>query len=136
MNARMLRSTRARSVVWVLAAVVASLAVWLVAAMLDIALTVSFGPGLDQTVTPVAIAIVALVAGLAAWGTLTLVTRFGVAGRRWWIAVALAVLALSLSGPLAFGVGGDVKAALLAMHLVAGGTLIAGLTAARSNRAR
>jgi hypothetical protein len=104
------------------AAAAVALAIWALARLLGVELTV--GKGHDAS--PVGAAEVlatALLAGLAAWGVHTLLVRRGAA--RWWPFVGSTALAISIIGPtwLADDVAGVV---LIGMHLAVGVVLIAG----------
>lgn len=108
----------------VLAATVATLVVWAVAdPLIGVELAVRGGGG-DQRITPVAVALATVVAGLAGWALLALLERFTNRPRPVWTAVALGVLVLSLLGPLGGGVGTAAKVALVLMHLAAAAVLI------------
>ena len=108
----------------VLAATAATLVVWVAAVPLaGVDLTARSG-ATDQQVTPVAVGVVTLVAGLAAWGLLALLERFTGRARAVWAGIAVVVLLLSLLGPLGGGVGTASTVTLVAMHLVAAAVLI------------
>ncbi|WP_433469786.1 DUF6069 family protein [Spirillospora sp. CA-128828] len=128
----MSRENLARRGLTVAGATAAALALW--------ALT---GPvaGLDPStetggeVRPVgAGAVVAggLIAGLAAWGLLALLERTVARPGRVWTVIAVAVLVLSMTGPLGSAGDGASMAILAGMHLVVAAVLIPGL--ARSAR--
>jgi hypothetical protein len=87
-----------------------------------------------QHVGPVVVAAAALVAGLAAWGLLTLLERTVRHPTRTFRIVALIVLVLSLAGPLGSGVGTSSRLVLLGMHLTVGAALIIGLPGRRGCR--
>ena len=89
-------------------------------------LTVNMGPAPE--VGPATVAVVTVLAGLAACGLLSTLERLTRRPAWIWIALALAVLIVSLAGPLTG------KAALLCMHLIAAAVLVPGL--ARTARAR
>jgi hypothetical protein len=108
----------------VAAATAAALAIWALARMLDVALTV--GKGHDaSTVGAADVVVTVVLAGLAAWGVQALLARRGAA--RWWPFVGSTALAISVIGPtwLADGAAG---AMLIGMHLAVGAVLIAGFT--------
>jgi hypothetical protein len=122
---RMARRSPRRSAGVVAAAMVVALAIWTLARVLGVELTV--GKGQDaSTVGAVEVLVVALLAGLAAWGVRTLLARRGAARR--WPLVGSTALAISIIGPtwLADGLAGVV---LIGMHLAVGVVLIAGFTA-------
>lgn len=107
-------------------AAVADLAVWAVAHLaLGIQLSVRLVPGSpSQQVEPATIAVVALLAGAAAWGLVTLLERVSRRPRGTWVAIALVVLAVSLIGPLGSALTPAAVAGLVAMHLVTAAVLV------------
>jgi hypothetical protein len=108
----------------VAAAAVVALAIWALARLLGVELTV--GKGDDaSTVGAVDVLVTVLLAGLAAGGVQTLLARRGAA--RSWPFVGSTALAISVIGPswLADGAAGVV---LIGMHLAVGVVLIAGFT--------
>jgi hypothetical protein len=109
----------------VAAAMVVALAIWALARLLGVELTVGKGQDASQ-VGAVEVLVVALLAGLAAWGVHALLARRGAARR--WPLVGSTALAISIIGPtwLADGLAGVV---LIGMHLAVGVVLIAGFTA-------
>ncbi|MFI6133618.1 DUF6069 family protein [Micromonospora sp. NPDC051141] len=111
----------------VLAATVATLLGWVVAVPLaGVALVARSGAG-EQRVTPFAVGVSTLLAGLAGWALLALLERFTGRARTVWTAVAALVLLLSLLGPLGGGAGGPATVTLVLLHLVAGAVLVPGL---------
>jgi hypothetical protein len=117
-----------RSAGIVATAMVVALAIWTLARLLGVELTV--GKGQDaSTVGAVEVLAAALLAGLAAWGVQALLVRCG-AGRRWPL-VGSTALAISIIGPtwLADGLAGVV---LISMHLAVGFVLIAGFSSSAS----
>ena len=122
------RSRRNRALA-VLGAAAATLAVWAVAVPLaGVDLRVHLGAGSIVHVSPVTVAIVSILAGLAAWGLLAALERFTARAQAVWTAIALVTLVLSVAGPLTGGVTPAAKAALAAMHLAAAAVLIPVLT--------
>lgn len=118
---------RARRALTVAGAAAAALALWVLT-----------GPvaGLDpsaetggeiRTVGAAPVVMGGLVAGLAAWGLLALLERTVARPGRVWAAIALAVLVLSLCGPLGSAGDGTSMAILTGMHLVVAAVLIPGL---------
>jgi hypothetical protein len=106
----------------VAAALVVALAIWALARLLGVELTV--GKGRDASPVGAAdVLVTVLLAGSAAWGVQTLLARRRVAG--WWPFVGSTALAISIIGPtwLADGAAGVV---LIGMHLAVGLVLIAG----------
>ncbi|MFA1550109.1 DUF6069 family protein [Actinomadura chokoriensis] len=92
--------------------------------------------GQDRPVGAGAVAVAGLITGLAAWALLALLERTAERPRRTWTITALAVLVLSLAGPL--GSAGDAAstAVLTAMHLLVAAVLIPGLGRSASASAR
>ncbi|MFG3341922.1 DUF6069 family protein [Glycomyces sp. NPDC048151] len=117
---------RTRRLAAVLTAAAADLVLWVAASPIgNVDLVVDQG-GTPLTVGPVLIAFASLATGFAAWGLLALLERFTARSGLIWTVVASAVLALSLTGPLA----AETTAAMLVlmgMHVVTGAVLIAGL---------
>jgi hypothetical protein len=110
----------------VAAAVLAALAVWVLAVpVLGVALAAVPIGGPVQDIGPVAVAAGPLCAGLSGWALLAVLERRAARPRRTWTAVAIVVLVLSLVTPLLGGVGSAATVTLVAMHVVAGGVLIA-----------
>jgi Family of unknown function (DUF6069) len=109
-------------------AALAGLTAWfLLAEAAGIDLAARTGPTSTTHVGAGGVAIVAALAGLAAWGLLALLERVsGKRARRIWTVIAVAVLAVSLLGPLG-GIGAPAVAGLLCLHLVVGLVLIADL---------
>ena len=115
------RRTRALAIV---AAAGATFTVWTIAhpvARADLVVETGSGP---TTVTPAAVVLMTVVAGLVAWGLLALVERFTRRAAAVWSWIACAVLLISLLGPIGSAVGAGATAALVAMHLVTGAVLI------------
>ena len=119
--ARIRRRTRALAVV---AAAGAAFTVWTVAhpvAGADLVVDTVSGP---TTVTPTAVVLATVVAGLAAWALLALIERLIRRAAAVWSWIAGAVLLISLLGPVGSAVGAGASAALVAMHLATGAALI------------
>lgn len=113
---------------WILLSALASLFIWVIAVpMLAIPLVVEFTGAPPQSVSAASVAAVPVGAGLIAWVLLWVLRRFLMAGLTVWRAIAVAVLVLSLSGPLVGGTTATVKTTLCLMHLAVAGVLIAGL---------
>jgi hypothetical protein len=120
MNSKRLFST-------VLGAPAAALAVWALAVPLaGITLTVRTGGG-TNTVGPVPVAAASLLAGLAGWLLLIVLERSVARPGRTWTIIALAVLALSLTGPLGSAVGAATALVLILMHLAVAAVLLRAL---------
>ena len=90
--------------------------------------------GTVQHIGPVAVAVTALIAGLAAWGLLAVLERTVRRPIRAYRIIASTLLVLSLAGPLGSGIGTSSKLVLLAMHLTVGAILIIGLPGRRNRR--
>jgi hypothetical protein len=87
--------------------------------------------GAVQEVGPGSVVGASLAAGLAAWASLALLERLTARPRRNWTVLAVAVLVLSLTGPLGSGIGMGTTVALACMHLVAAAVLVPGLALSR-----
>lgn len=87
-----------------------------------------------QHIGPAAVALTALVAGLAAWGLLALLERNVRHPVRTYRIIASIVLVLSLAGPLGSGVGTSSRLVLIAMHVTVGAALIIGLPGRGNHR--
>ncbi|MEV5893450.1 DUF6069 family protein [Nonomuraea fuscirosea] len=120
--------SRVRRLLTVLGAAVAAVAVWVLAVpVAGTELIVRMGAG-TQPVGPVAVVLAGLAAGLAGWALLAVLERVTAKAGRIWTITALAVLALSLTGPLGSATGPAATLVLLSMHLVVGAVVILGLT--------
>lgn len=119
-------STRIRVVV-IAAAAAGAAVTWLVArTSIGDPLTVSFN-GTQQNVNVVSAILVATLAGALGWVLLAVLDRRVTKSQQLWTAIASVVLLLSLSGPISADATTGTKIALVAMHLVVGVVLIAGL---------
>ncbi|NUP67928.1 MAG: hypothetical protein HOW71_37825 [Nonomuraea sp.] len=104
-----------------------ALAVWALAVPLaGVTLTVRQGDG-TQTIGPLLVAVVTLLAGLAGWALLAVLERWTARPARTWRIVALVVLAVSLLGPLGSAVGAAATLVLLLLHVAVGAVLVVGL---------
>ncbi len=120
--------SRLKRLLTVIGAAAAALAVWALAvpvAGTDLSARMGAGP---QPVGPVMVVLASLAAGLAGWALLAVLERFTAKARRIWTITALAVLALSLTGPLGSATGTAATLVLLLMHLVVGSVVVLGLT--------
>jgi hypothetical protein len=118
------RQRRRARALTVVAAAAGTYTVWAIAHPLaGVDLVVDTGSG-ATTVTPIAVVLVTILVGLAAWGLLALVERLSRRPAAVWSAIAGAVLLISLVGPIGSAVGAGATAALVAMHLVTGAVLI------------
>jgi hypothetical protein len=128
------RRRRLGRIATVAAAIAAPLIVWVIAVPIaGVDLTVGSGAA-AQTITPLSIVVVVLVAGLAAWGVLALLERFVKHPGRVFAIIGWTVLALSLLAPVTGGAAGAVFVVLVVMHLVTGATLVIGLPLAARGR--
>ncbi|TMS00299.1 DUF6069 family protein [Nonomuraea basaltis] len=116
-----------RILLTVVGAPAAALAVWALAVpVAGTTLTVRMGAG-TQPVEPGSVLVASLLVGLAGWALLAVLERFASRPGRIWTIVALAVLVLSLLGPLGSAVGIATMLVLVLMHLVVGTVLVLGL---------
>ncbi|MBE1490794.1 DUF6069 family protein [Plantactinospora soyae] len=83
--------------------------------------------GGTRHIDPAAVAVSALIAGLAAWGLLALLERTVGRPVLTYRIIASIVLLLSLAAPLGSGVDTSSRLVLLGMHLTVGAILIIGL---------
>lgn len=118
------RARRARAVA-MLVATGATLAVWAVARLLGIGLTVRLAAsGPELPVDPSVVVIVSVLAGAAGWLVLAGLERL-TAWARWpWLGLAVVALAASLLGPLGAGTTTGARVSLAAMHVLAAAVLI------------
>jgi hypothetical protein len=119
-------SRRRRRVLGVAGAVLAALAVWVVADPLaGVDLTVRQGTDASpQEVGPAAVVLVSALAGLAGWALLAVLEQLGSRAGRLWSILAVVVLVLSLTGPMAAGTTTASKLALAGMHLAVAAVLV------------
>jgi Family of unknown function (DUF6069) len=111
----------------VIGAPAAALTAWALAVPLaGTTLSLRAGDG-ARTVGPVSVVVASLLAGLAAWVLLAILKRSVAHPGRTWAIIALAVLALSLTGPLGSAVGAAAVLVLMLMHLVVAAVLALGL---------
>jgi hypothetical protein len=108
----------------VAAAGLAALA-WAVARAAGVELTVRAGTG-TREVNLVSVVVTSLVVAIAGAGLLRVLERRTTQGRRAWTAVATAVWALSLLGPLS-ATESSAGLVLAGLHLLVGAVVIAGL---------
>jgi hypothetical protein len=79
-------------------------------------------------VGPAAVITTSLAAGMCGWLLLAILERYSTRPRRTWLVIAIAVLVVSLLGPLTSAVTAATTGALIAMHAVVVVVLIAGLS--------
>lgn len=114
----------------------ATILVWVIAGPLAGGrLLVHLSPGAAAQQVGVAdVILVSILAGLAGWGLLAVLERSAARAGRIWVILSLAVLVISLAGPLGAGVGAGAKAALACMHLAAAAVLIPVLARSSARR--
>jgi uncharacterized protein DUF6069 len=119
---------RAERALTVLAAALAGAAVWLAASPLaGVTLAARSGPGgAAQQVGLPSVVLASLLSGLAGWVLLAALERFARRPRVVWTSSALAVLAVSLGGPLS-ATSAAATATLCCLHVAVGAVLFAGL---------
>jgi uncharacterized protein DUF6069 len=119
---------RAERALTVLAAALAGAVVWSLASPLaGVTLAARSGPGgAVQQVGLTSVVLASLLAGLAGWALLAVLERFTRRVRAVWTSSALAVLAVSLGGPLS-ATSAAATAALFCLHIAVGAVLFAGL---------
>ena len=105
-------------------AVIVALAIWALARLLGVELTVGNGQHASQ-VGAVDVLVAALLAGLAAWGARALLARHG--ADRAWPMVGATALGISYIGP-SYLADGLSTLVLSGMHLAVGLVLIAGFS--------
>lgn len=108
-------------------ATVAALAVWTIASPLaGVNLEVRSGDT-TQAVGAGPVIGVSLLASLLGWGLLALLEKRTARARGIWTVIAVAVLVLSLGGPLSSGVTGAAKVTLALLHVAVAAVLIPSL---------
>jgi hypothetical protein len=120
--------SRGRSAATVAAATLVALAIWGLARVLGVELTVGKG---DQAslVGAADVLVTVLLAGSAAWLVQRLLARRGAAG--WWPFLGSTALAVSIIGPTWLA-DGAASVVLIGMHLAVGLVLIAGFNSSVS----
>lgn len=111
-------------------AVCAALLGWVVAGPLagvDLAVRPGSATSAPQHVGAATVLVVSLLVSLAGWGLFAVLRHRSSHGRAIWTGVALAVLVLSVFGPLTGGVTTAAKVALVALHLAVAAVLIPSL---------
>lgn len=113
----------------VVGAVLAPAAVWTIAVpLIGVALRAVIGPGAAaQTIGLGAVVPVALAVSLLGWALLALLERRTPRARTIWTVLAVAVLVLSLAGPLVGGVTAAAILTLIVAHIVLAAVLIPAL---------
>lgn len=109
----------------VMAATAAAVMVWLVAKpLLSIDLLVRPEGGAAQQVGAGAVIAVSLAVSLLGWGLMALLERRTPRVRTIWTGIAVAVLLVSLAGPLASTSAASTKTVLVLMHITVAAVLI------------
>jgi hypothetical protein len=108
----------------VLFALAATLAVWVIASVAGVDLTVKSGPHDVRTVGLASVLLATLAAGVGACALLAATQRFARRPRTTFAASAFALLLVSLAGPIGLGHTTGAQAMLTSMHLAAAGVLI------------
>lgn len=116
------------------AAALAALALWTLAGPVAGLEPSAETGGRTEPVGAVAVAAASLAAGLAAWALLALLERTAGRPRRIWTITALAVLALSLTGPIGSAAGTVSLVVLTGLHLLVASVLIPGLASSARDR--
>ncbi|GAA4056575.1 DUF6069 family protein [Actinomadura miaoliensis] len=116
-----------RSLLTVAGAPAAALAVWTLAVPLAGTAPAVRTDGGTQTIGPASVAVASLLVGLAGWALLAVLERWTPRPGRAWTIIALAVLALSLTGPFGNAVGVAAALVLALLHLVVAAVLYLGL---------
>jgi Family of unknown function (DUF6069) len=118
-----MHATTMRNAGVVLSAAVVALAIWAVARLLGVELTVGKGADPSQ-VGPVDVLVTTLVAGLLAWAAHRLLAR-SPRTARWWPFIGSTAIAVSLTGPN-YLADGAAAVVLITMHVAVGFVLIWG----------
>lgn len=112
----------------VLGVTLVAVATWALARLaIGAPLTVTVEGTTEQTVGAASVAAAALLAGLAGWTTLSLLSRLTTRALTIWTLVAGAATAVSLAGPLGATASLGTTLTLAGLHLLVGGGVIAGL---------
>lgn len=127
------RSRTATRLMAVAGSVLAALAVWGVATSIGVDLSAGSGDR-AQVIGAVPVLAASLTASLAGWLALSVLERITGKARTAWTAIAVAVLLLSLGGPVSGAATTGGVVALSAMHLAVGAVLIPMLRSSSSAR--
>lgn len=131
-EASVTRSTARSRLAAVGAAVLAALVVWVAfepIGGIDLRAPAPGGAGQTHDVGPFTVVLPSLLAALAGWALLAVLEKFVGRARTVWRVIAIAVLAVSLGGPLsATGISTGNQVALATMHVAVAVTLIPLLT--------
>jgi hypothetical protein len=118
-----MHTTTLRSTGVVLGAVVVALAIWALARLLGVELTVGKGADPSQ-VGPIDVLVATVLAGLLAWAAHHLLAR-SPRTARWWPFIGSTAIAVSLTGPN-YLADGAAAVVLITMHVAVGFVLIWG----------
>jgi hypothetical protein len=122
-----MNNTRIQRAAAVAGATVAGLVAWtFIHVVSGIDLAVNSGGSVTR-VGAGAVALTAILAGLAGWGLLALLERFTSRPRPLWIGIAIAVFLVSLLGPFG-GINAAAIGSLSSLHAVVAAALIVGLS--------
>lgn len=121
------RATRSRLLLTLAGASLLPAVLWLLARATGTELTVTMNGQSPMTIGLPMVIATTLIASLAGWGTLAVLTRISSRPRRNWIVVASIALVLSLLGPATAEADTATRVFLLAMHFAVAAVLIPGL---------
>jgi hypothetical protein len=119
-----LRSTWQMRAMAIVEAVIVNCVILTIGRLINGEFPVATVSGDDQTIGFGPVILVTVLVGLVAWGLLALLERTTSRAKAIWTAIALAVLVLSLLGPLGSGINTSSKVVLAAMHVGAAATII------------
>jgi hypothetical protein len=117
----------------IVTAIVGTVVVWLIGRQLVGGSLQVESAGNRQTVTVVSVIVASIVVGLVGWGLLVLLERLTAKARTIWVSIAVAVLLISLLGPLG-GVTTGTKITLVLLHLAVAGAIIPAFAATSTRR--
>jgi Family of unknown function (DUF6069) len=123
-------AARARRASVVAAAAATTAAGWLAGRLAHIDYTIGTPLG-TRSITLAQVSVATAIFGLAGWAVYGLLERYTNRARRLWIAIAVAVLTLSIAPIFVLRAGIDTRLALAGLHCLAGAVLIPGLPQTR-----
>jgi hypothetical protein len=113
----------------------AALTVWIIATgLLNLHLRIHPAGGNPRVVGAGTVLVASLIASLLGWTALAILERCTTRARTVWTGAAVAVLLLSLAGPLSSRAAASTTAVLVLMHLAVAGVLIATLRRSSATR--
>ena len=121
------RTTVRRRLLVIIAGAAAATAIWALATLFGAQLLVRFGSGAPQAVGLGYVLAGALIAPLLGWALLAFLERRTLRAGTVWTRIALVVLVVSFTLPLAAGITASTRATLMLMHVAVGSVVIAGL---------